>query len=491
MEDPNLKVLIIGAGIGGLALAVLLEKAGIAYEVYERASKVRPLGSAVQLNANILPFFQQLGICDDIRKFGKPVEYTRVVGQNLQSLGQIDATEVEQRMGYPSIIVARPELYDLLLSQVPVSKIHMSKKITSVEQDLSSTMQPGTAVKITCSDGTVAHGDLIVGADGAYSVVRQHIYDDLLKKNKLPASDAKELSFSHVCLVGTTKELDPERYPILKQPDARHSILMGPPKMRYSVWCFTVPQNRICWFVTLQMQKASSKSKEEKLVNNSEWGPEAAEAMCQQVKDYKTPYGGELGDLIENTDKTLISKVMLEEKQFKTWYDGRAVLLGDACHKMLPSGGQGAINAMHDAIILANMIYDIRENTTPEIADAFKKYRDARFAQAEYHINTSKQLGKILMGVSFWDRIIRKIALNYVPKFLIRMAMDKQGVYQPQAGFLPLFPYKGFIAPLSQEPCKRYVEKQQRQAEQTNQAQRKATEAAIVEPKVAAATVGL
>ncbi|KAF8937106.1 hypothetical protein EDD21DRAFT_148937 [Dissophora ornata] len=469
MEDPNLKVLIVGAGIGGLTTAILLEKAGIDYEVYERAAQVRPLGSAVQLNANILPFFQQLGICDDVWKFGKRVQYTRVVGENLQSLGQIDATEIEARMGYPSVIVARPELYDLLLSQVPQTKIHMGKKITLVEQDFSPTAQPGTGVKITCSDGTVAQGDIIVGADGAYSVVRQHMYEDLLKKNKLHASDAGELSFSHTCLVGTTKELDSEKYPILKETDTRHSILMGPPGMRYSVWCFTVPENRICWFVTLQLQKASSKAKEEKIVNNSEWGPEAAEAMCQQVKGYKTPYGGDLGDLIEQTDKTLISKVMLEEKQFKTWYDGRAVLLGDACHKMLPSGGQGAINAMHDAIILANMIYDIRYNTSQEITNAFRKYQDARFTQAGYHINTSKQLGKILMGASFWDRIVRKIALNYVPKFVVRKAMDKMGVYQPQAGFLPLFPHKGFVKPLPQEPCKRYLEKQQHEREQAGQ----------------------
>ncbi|KAG0368113.1 hypothetical protein BC939DRAFT_505742 [Gamsiella multidivaricata] len=488
MDNPNLKVLIVGAGVGGLALAILLEKAGIAYEVYERASKVRPLGSAVQLNANILPLFEQLGIFDQIWKIGKPVRRTRVVGDRLQNLGSIEAAEVEARMGYPSVIVARPELYDILLSQVPASKIHMSKKITAVEQDLSSSAAPGTGVKITCSDGTAAQGDILVGADGAYSVVRDHIYNDLLAQNRLPASDAQELSFTHTCLVGTTKPLDPEKFPIVREADARHMILVSPEK-RYSVWCFLVSENRICWFVTLQLERASSKAREEKIVNNSEWGPEAAEAMCQQVKNFKMPYGGELGDLIEQTDKGLISKVMLEEKHFKTWYDGRSVLIGDACHKMLPSGGQGAINAMHDAIILANMIYDIPKNTPQEITNAFKKYQDKRFSHAEYHINTSKQLGKILMGVSVWDRILRKIALNYVPKFLVRKAMDEMGVYQPQAGFLPLFPHKGFIKPLPQEPCKRYLEKLRLEEGLQNPKQNNQEEQEQIEPQSTAAVV--
>lgn len=67
---------------------------------------------------------------------------------------------------------------------------------------------------------------------------------------------------------------------------------------------------------------------------NSEWGSEAAESMCKEVRHFELPLGKEgkavtMGDLFDKTPKDLISKVMLEEKLFDTWYGGRTVLLGD------------------------------------------------------------------------------------------------------------------------------------------------------------------
>lgn len=75
-------------------------------------------------------------------------------------------------------------------------------------------------------------------------------------------------------------------------------------------------------------------AKENDTVRNSEWGPEAAEAMCKEVRHLRVPHGKDgkdwtIGDIIDQTPKELISKVMLEEKLFSTWYGGRTVLLGD------------------------------------------------------------------------------------------------------------------------------------------------------------------
>lgn len=87
------------------------------------------------------------------------------------------------------------------------------------------------------------------------------------------------------------------------------------------------------------LNKKSSKDNDS--FRNSEWGPEAAEAMCKKVRDLKVPGGKEghvltIGDLIDNTPKERISKVMLEEKVFHTWHSGRTVLLGD-CKMALTS----------------------------------------------------------------------------------------------------------------------------------------------------------
>lgn len=86
------------------------------------------------------------------------------------------------------------------------------------------------------------------------------------------------------------------------------------------------------WMVVQFLDKESGKKNDS--FRNSEWGPEAAEFMSREVRDYRIPGGKEgktrtLGDLFDRTPKNLMSKVMLEEKVFSTWYSGRVVLLGD------------------------------------------------------------------------------------------------------------------------------------------------------------------
>ncbi|KAG0309557.1 hypothetical protein BGZ98_001298, partial [Dissophora globulifera] len=315
----KVRVLIVGAGLGGLVLAILLEKANIPYLVFERAVKIRPLGSAMQLNCNILPLFEQLGLYDQIRAIAKNVRETRVVNHRMETIGSIDASEVEERSGYPVLIVQRPELYDILVAMIPRNKIYMSRRVLSLEQDAS-------IVKIRFSDNTVAQGDILVGADGAYSAVRQSLFRQMKLSGDLPESDQEDMTYSHICLVGTTLPVNPVKYPMVLEDDCKHIILMGD-KAPYSLWCFTVPGNRICWNLTIQLKKETSKSDE--AFRNSEWGPEATESMCAEVAQFKSPYGGTLGELLDLTPKELITKVMLEDKLFQTWTNGRVVLLGD------------------------------------------------------------------------------------------------------------------------------------------------------------------
>ena len=94
-------------------------------------------------------------------------------------------------------------------------------------------------------------------------------------------------------------------------------------------------QNTFCWAVMYHLDEVSSKEAEEhrfKDSQNSEWGPYAAETMCDETRDFPVKLGGKtmtMGDIYEWTPKDLTSKVMLEEKVFQTWHSGRTVLLGD------------------------------------------------------------------------------------------------------------------------------------------------------------------
>ena len=108
-----------------------------------------------------------------------------------------------------------------------------------------------------------------------------------------------------------------------------------------------------------------------------------------------------MGDLMDQTPPEVISKVLLEEKLYKTWFYQRVVLIGDACHKMLPNSGRGAVNAMLDAIVLANALFDrqvIREQSLKNVQGAFKQYYEERYPQAVFELEQSKRMARVVAG---------------------------------------------------------------------------------------------
>ncbi|KAF9896528.1 hypothetical protein BX616_007278, partial [Lobosporangium transversale] len=318
-EKPT--VLIVGAGIGGLTLAILLEKAGVPYQIYDRLNEIKPLGSALSLGGSVAPLFKQIGIYDEFVKLGKQRNSIDNYNENRQLEFSMNLAPLLEMGGYHGYIIARPKLHDLLFRQIPPGKIHMGKRLLSMKQNENG-------VQIQFADGTIAEGDILVGADGAYSGVRQSLYKNLHKAGNLPASDNGALPFSCVCLVGQTNPMDPVKYPELLDPICHFNSVIATDRP-YSWSSLTVKDNIYCWGVILYLDKESSKENDS--FRNSEWGPEAAESMCKDVRDFPLPGGANndltIGDLIDNTP--LVSKVMLEEKVFDTWYAGRTVLLGD------------------------------------------------------------------------------------------------------------------------------------------------------------------
>ncbi|KAG0346439.1 hypothetical protein BG005_000740 [Podila minutissima] len=440
MEKP--KVLIVGAGIGGLMLANLLQKGNIPYEVYERNKVMKPFGSAMSLGSCFKQLFQQLEIYEEFEKIGKPNHTMELFNSEMKSMFVLDSTARETITGGVEYIVARPDLYNLLLHQIPKERIHMGKKVMSF-------LQNDGGVMIRCSDNSTVQGDILVGADGTYSGVRQHLYKTLKEKKVLPASDEQAMPFTCICLVGQTDVLDPEEFPGLKQPQSQFVFVVG--EEDYSLSTLTTITNRICWFVIRFLDKESSR--EHDPFRSSEWGPEQAEAMCREVRHFKVPIGKEgaivtMGDLINKTPKDLISKVMLEEKLFETWHGGRTVLLGDSCHKLNPAGGAGALTAIQDAVALGNWICALQAKDKDGITRIFKEYRDERYPVVKAAFATS-QVFRNLGGTNLKALLTRMVFKN-MPKWLMEKVIIRRTRSRPQVSFLPLLKDNGSVPPMAQ-----------------------------------------
>ncbi|KAF9303818.1 hypothetical protein BGZ91_009043 [Linnemannia elongata] len=135
---------------------------------------------------------------------------------------------------------------------------------------------------------------------------------------------------------------------------------------------------------------------------------------------------------------------MLEEKVFKTWYDCRTVLIGDACHKFNPAGGVGAANAMHDAIALANRINGLPFHPiAEEVEDAFKAYQEERIDWVEKAFDTSKVF-RTMAGQTLSSKVTRYI-MKHTPTWVMLKLERRQFTNRPQAAFLPAAEDKGIV----------------------------------------------
>lgn len=479
------RVLISGAGIGGLTLALILEQAGYEYEVFERASKIKPLGAAMSFSHNVAPAMIQLGIYDEFLQISKTMESLDLFQERSQGATTQDISDDSQPQptqgdaasgvvplttvhfaqmtamtGYPIRIFPRPKFFDLLLSRLPAHKIHLGKKIVDVTQDSQEDGVDG--VTIHCADETTYSGDILVGADGAYSAVRRSIYKQAATDEKLPAQDLENLNLGYVTMVGTTDPLDQELFPEVKENACLHFRTMGENKPH--TWStFTVPDNRIAWSINAQVDS----SQDPTVLRTKEWGDDSTDVMIEGVRTFPIPAGREglggkktMGDLIDKTPRDNISKVFLEEKLFETWSYGRVVLVGDACHKLLPALGQGAVNAFEDAVILANCIYDLRSTSRTDVQAAFQEYHDQRYPHAKFQYQSSKSVAKVIQGQTWFESLWRKFTLTFFPKRFEREQNSRGLDYMPQVAFLSQVPARGTVPLLPQVPSKRFLHTQ-------------------------------
>ncbi|KAF9971452.1 hypothetical protein BGZ73_005605 [Actinomortierella ambigua] len=403
-DTQGINVIIVGAGIAGLSLGIMLEKAdsvGIRYTILERAHEFKTIGSSIGLSAQCLRVFDQLGILDDLKTASTNIIGSVYMDQELSVIGRVDTSFCEERYGYGVQLFSRPELMQKLLSHVPEEKILWGKKVLSLSQD-----NDGAVVR--CADGTTVHGDIIIGADGAYSAVRQSLYDSMKKKGiVLKKSETSPLRFDQFSILGTTEKID-HLYKFPEDGCRMYNIL---PSTEEDIYAYTMmfDDGRLGW--RLSGPSLARHVKDEANFRFSDWDSESIDDLKRHLSDAPAPIVGTVGKLFE----------------------------------VVPAAGQGANQSILDCICLANLLYELPSKDIKDIEKVFTKFYEIRAPQARKAVAGSKRLGKLVGAHSFFGTAMRALVLKLMSGSLNVKSLDAMYSGRPILNYLPKIDLKGSL----------------------------------------------
>jgi 2-polyprenyl-6-methoxyphenol hydroxylase-like FAD-dependent oxidoreductase len=324
------RVLIVGGGIAGLALGRALRQRGFAPEIIERAASWPTTGTGLYLPGNGVRALRALGLADEVLARAVPMSRQRILDHAGRHLADIDLTKVWGPVG-PCVGIDRSQLHRLLLDGVVGVPMRLDTTVTAL-------IQENDAVCVTHADGSTREYDIIVGADGIHSSIRELIFRGIRPRY------LGQVSWRF--LVDRSSERETWTA-MLGQRRAFLTVPVGSDRL----YCYA---------------DVATPSKQD---------PTDRDLIRLQAlfADFAEPVLGILGQL-ESFDSIHFSPI--EEVVLDTCVRGRVVLIGDAAHATSPNMAEGASMALEDALVLAEMLATHRSPL--EALTAFSERRRAR-----------------------------------------------------------------------------------------------------------------
>src|SRR5215475_974300 len=341
-HSMTLKILIAGAGIGGLTAASCLMKAGHQVEVYEQAPDLSEIGAGIQLSANAMHVLNYLGLGEAIGRLSvRPGAYVFRLHDTGEVIGQFPLADEHERLnGAPYNQLHRADLHDLLAART----CEFDKNVVRLNRRVVGFKENPASVELFFADGSRATGDLLIGADGVKSVVRAQIAG---------SDHAAYTGDAAWRLTILTDEL-PEDF-----MGQVMSVWMGPGA---HVVCYYLRGGALLNFVGLV---------ETDEVSEESW---TARFPWEKLKADFRGWHPDIQLVIDKADRNECFRWSLYYRPpIANWSTRRATMLGDAVHAMLPYLAQGAAMAIEDGAILTRAL-----GMTGEVADALELYQRNR-----------------------------------------------------------------------------------------------------------------
>lgn len=353
-----MKIIIVGGGIGGLATALSCAHAGHEVSVLERQDKFTEIGAGIQLAPNAFHALDHLGVGEKVKSLAVPVHELRLMdgvgGGKITALILGDA--YQNHFENPYMVVHRTDLYYPLLDECQSNaniELRTSCNVTHYKQDTHQ-------ASVVFENGEVISGDIIIGADGIRSTIRQQLIGDgpprvsghSIYRAIIPMEEVPEELRWNAVTLWAGKKWHFVHYPIASG--------------KYMNLAATIDDQAT---VPLTGEPVST----EKVLTSFDGLTEEAKRLLSLGYNWK-------------------EWVLCDRDPVDNWIDGKVALLGDAAHPMLQYAAQGACTAIEDAVVLGELLKDAKPGSVPVILkqyNALRAERTARVTETARYLGTS------------------------------------------------------------------------------------------------------
>jgi 2-polyprenyl-6-methoxyphenol hydroxylase-like FAD-dependent oxidoreductase len=364
------RIVIAGAGVGGLSLAAALKRSGRDVIVLERARSLERGGAGISVQANAVKALREIGLADAVVAAGQILRKIEIRHYKGRVLARPSAVELERRFGAPMVALHRGRLLDVLSEAAGEGTVKYGFGVATYEQ----TAKDVTAV---AEDDREVKGAILVGADGLWSRVRAKLVGDG------PPRYAGYTSWRGIV---DAADLVEEGY-------SSESWGIG---QRFGI--VSIGRGQVYWFATANAKLAEKDA------------ADPVDALLLRFRGWHAP----IEHLLARTWKERVIRTDIQDRApIRRWSDGRVVLLGDAAHPMTPNLGQGGCQAIEDAVSLGRVVGE-----HDDVTAAFRAYEAARVDRANDLVRRARSFGELAQWSGGLRRFVRDTAVRLTPEAL-------------------------------------------------------------------------